>query len=156
MLNLKLFTVNQLIHVAAALIGSNREWHTKCSYTITLTEKLQIKSYLRSCPRSTVLPLDQWQILQWKHWNNYMGFLSSFPTTQLIQAQTLGWYFFFTGRVLEYPKWLCYCRDTQGAGLHACVWLWHMPSTKLMELKKAKVLLPILPNCSSFKYVLKE
>lgn len=101
MLNLKSFTVNQLIHIAAALIGSNRERHTKSSYTITLTEKLQIKSYLRSRPRSTVLPLDQWQILQWKHWNNCVGFSSSFPITQLIQAHTLGYYFFFIGRVLE-------------------------------------------------------
>lgn len=58
MLNLKLFMklVKQLILIAAALIGSNGEKHTKSSYTITLIEKLQIKFCLRNQPSYTVLP----------------------------------------------------------------------------------------------------
>lgn len=58
MLNLKLFMklVKQLILIAAALIRSNGEKHTKSSYTITLIEKLQIKFCLRTQPSYTVLP----------------------------------------------------------------------------------------------------
>lgn len=59
MLNLKLFRklVRQLIHITAALIGSNEEKHTKSSYTITLIEKLQINSYLRNQPRYSCIAL---------------------------------------------------------------------------------------------------
>lgn len=56
-MNLKLFTkpVKQLIHFAAALIGSNEERHTKSSYTATLVEKLQPKSCLKDGPRYTAV-----------------------------------------------------------------------------------------------------
>lgn len=58
MLNLKLFMklAKELVHIAAALFGSNGEKHTKSSCTITVNAKLQIKSCLRNQPRYSVLP----------------------------------------------------------------------------------------------------
>lgn len=157
MLNLTLFMklVKQLI--AAALIGSNGEKHTKSSYTTTLIEKLQIKSCLRNQPRYTVLPfimLGPVTILQWKHWNNCMFFEHPSPLHSLFRL-TL-WVSIFSLQRGYWRKWAWCHGDTQGAWVLACAWLWHMLSTTLMGLNKAKVLLQTLLNRSSFKYVLKE
>lgn len=159
MLNLKLFMklVRQLLHITAALIGSNEEKHTKSSYTVTLVEKLQINSYLRNQPRYSCIALycawtrdkfcgESTKIIVWG--------LDHPPPVDSLFRLTLGLAFILhregtggSGHSVVV---------TQRARVRAYVWLQLTPYTTTIGLNKAKVLLQTLLNCSSFRYVLRK
>lgn len=159
MLNLKLFMklVRQLLHITAALIGSNEEKHTKSSYTVTLIEKLQINSYLRNQPRYSCIALycawtrDKFcsgstKIIVWG--------LDHPPPVDSLFRLTLGLAFVLyqegTGRSGHSVV------VTQRTRVRAYVWLQLTPYTTTIGLNKAKVLLQTLLNCSSFRCVLRK